>query len=37
MKESTMSDSERDAFLAETRVATLSYLTRTGAPISVPV
>ena len=37
MKESTMTEAERDAFLAETRVATLSYLTRAGAPFSVPV
>ena len=37
MEESTLSEAERDAFLAETRVATLSYLTRPGAPFSVPV
>ena len=37
MKESNLSESERDAFLAETRVATLSCLTGSGAPFSVPV
>ena len=37
MEFSALTDAERDAFLAETRVATLSYLTRSGAPFSVPV
>lgn len=37
MESSTLSDAERDAFLSEPRVATLSYLTRQGAPFSVPV
>jgi len=37
MQISTLTEAERDAFLAETRVATLSYLTRSGAPFSVPV
>lgn len=37
MQETTLSEAERDAFLTETRVATLSYLTRSDAPFSVPV
>lgn len=37
MRDTTLSETERDAFLAETRVATLSYLTRSGAPFSVPI
>jgi len=37
VQETTLSEAERDAFLTETRVATLSYLTRSGAPFSVPV
>ena len=37
MKHSKLTDAERNEFLAETRVATLSWLTRFGAPISAPV
>ena len=37
MKELTLTEAERDAFLAETRIATLSFLTRAGAPFSVAV
>lgn len=37
MEETTLSEAERDAFLTETRVATLSYLTRSGAPFSIPI
>ena len=37
MEFSTLTREERDAFLTETRVATLSYLTHQGAPISIAV
>ncbi len=37
MEVSTLTEAERDEFLEEPRVATLSFLTRSGAPFSVPV
>ncbi len=37
MKETTLSEAERDAFLTETRVGILSYVTRSGDPFSVPI
>ena len=37
VEETTLSEAECDAFLSETRVATLSFLTRSGAAFSVPV
>jgi nitroimidazol reductase NimA-like FMN-containing flavoprotein (pyridoxamine 5'-phosphate oxidase superfamily) len=37
VKETTLSEAERDAFLTETRVGILSYVTRSGDPFSVPI